>query len=98
MGETSNSLCLGWSDGRLGWMPCLVRGGGLLHTIGVLREHACLGLSGLGRWLSLGWLVSAPVWGVGAGWCVLFENCIVDASIYARSESFFRSLLWCCNF
>ncbi len=21
-------------------------------------------------------------WGVGAGWCVLFENCIVDASIY----------------
>ena len=80
--KRQQSVCPGWSDGRLGGCSILVRGdGGLLHTIGVLREHEdswCFVPVVVSLWC---WLVSACLcsfgcWGVGVGRCVLFENCM----------------------
>lgn len=54
------------------------------HTVGCLRQHRW-------AWFVLGLVVSGGTdsrdvlagWpGCGWGWCVLFENCTVDASIF----------------
>ena len=70
---------------------------GVLHVCGVLgvRRHAvgCL------RGYVLLWLcccMSALVLLVAVWWCVLFENCIVDASIDAMPARFFVWVLCLC--
>ena len=63
---------------------------GVWHAVGVLRDQtrlavpACVGgwWGGLFAWC-LGWL-ACPLLGAGSGWWrgLLFEICIVDASIF----------------
>ena len=45
------------------------------HTVGCLKQHRCF-------WLALIPEMPGLLSGCGWGWCVLFENCTVDASIF----------------